>query len=521
MAKRGRMRTMSRIRSGYLCAAFCAGALAGLCRVGAQEERPVELVPVGEPRQLPARILGASAEPFWDNFIRDPAKVAAIKALHLAYTRFPGGSQSNYYDWKRGLFFVPGGGQHSSYYERFVTLAQFVGRKLPEGISLAQYKAFSDEIGAEIVMVPNLETASVADQAGWFRQLAAQGAVPRHIELGNEFWVAMGQDPQVLQRWPDETSAQRTMQRYLDAFRPYLPPGTKVAVQAAVPSFHGEPEMHGAMLERLRQWNQDLHPEPWFDAVTLHFYPRLNEVVGHGAAEVPMSPQIARRNLRALLARVDEGTEGALRDVSRCVPGKELWITEWNPSGAEGAGKANRAETTTPAMQLQLVTRMTLALLRQPQVTVVQFFSIRFKADDLKGMFLPGAEGYHPVPVAVALRWLNEAANGGVAYQRFVEAGAPRISGNGVRAEAYGAIEAALFRGRNDSTLILQNASDRARSWKVNPLLGLNVPARVERLVLPALADPSIRMARVETLAPSTEIPIPPYSVTRVVWNSR
>ncbi len=66
--------------------------------------RTLDLVPAGEPRTLPERILGASAEPFWDDFLRDPAKAAAIKSLHLAFTRFPGGSQSNYYDWKRGLF---------------------------------------------------------------------------------------------------------------------------------------------------------------------------------------------------------------------------------------------------------------------------------------------------------------------------------------------------------------------------------------------------------------------------------
>ena len=63
------------------------------------QPRPLVVVPAGEARALPERILGASAEPFWDNFLHDPAKAAAIESLHLAYTRFPGGSQSNYYDW--------------------------------------------------------------------------------------------------------------------------------------------------------------------------------------------------------------------------------------------------------------------------------------------------------------------------------------------------------------------------------------------------------------------------------------
>jgi hypothetical protein len=331
----------------------------------------------------------------------------------------------------------------------------------------------------------------------------------------------MSQDPEVLRRWPDQPTSMLVMHRYLTAFRAYLPKDAKIAVQATSPLFHGEPSSHGPMIERLRRWNDNLRPEPWFDAVTIHLYPRLNEVVGRGAAEDPITPQIARRNLRALMARVDEGTDHQLRDVARRVPGKEIWVTEWNPAGAEGAGKENRAETTTPAMMLQLVTRMTLAFLRCPQVTVSQFFSIRFKPDSPKCLFLAEKGGYRAVPIAVALRWLDVAANGGVIYQRFVEAGNPRIPGRGMRSESYGAVEAALFRGKDHVTLILQNASGDARLWKVAPDLKLGVPSHAERLAMPVLTDPTIRIAQVETVTASLEISIPAYSVTRVVWNIR
>jgi hypothetical protein len=68
--------------------------------------RPLELVPSGAARDLPGRILGASAEPFRDDFPADPAEVAALGSMHLAYTRYPGGSQGNNYDWKSGLFTI-------------------------------------------------------------------------------------------------------------------------------------------------------------------------------------------------------------------------------------------------------------------------------------------------------------------------------------------------------------------------------------------------------------------------------
>ena len=137
-------------------------------------------------------------------------------------------------------------------------------------------------------------------------------------------------------------------------------------------------------------------PEPWFDAVTIHLYPRLNDVLGPGAADEPLTPRLAVRHLRALAARMDDGTDTEVQDIARRLPGKEIWITEWNPGGAKGAGAEHRVETTTPAMMLQLVTRATLAFLRHPQVTMSLFFSLRFKPkpDSTKCLFLAGKDGY-------------------------------------------------------------------------------------------------------------------------------
>ena len=109
----------------------------------------------------------------------------------------------------------------------------------------------------------------------------------------------------------------------------------------------------------------------------------------------------------------------------------------------------------------------------------------------------------------------------GCTYQRFIEAGNPRIPGRGVRSETYGAVEAALFRGKDHVTLILQNASGDARVWKVSPDLKLGTPSHAERLAMPDLTDATIRIAQVETVTPSVDIQIPAYSVTRVVWNIR
>ena len=74
---------MRQLRSPVL-RAIGFGVLLGAAVPAAGQSRPLDLVPMGEARVLPERVLGASAEPFWDNFIRDPSKVAAVRSLHLA-----------------------------------------------------------------------------------------------------------------------------------------------------------------------------------------------------------------------------------------------------------------------------------------------------------------------------------------------------------------------------------------------------------------------------------------------------
>jgi hypothetical protein len=502
-------------------ARFAVLALLAIRLYASGESRPLDLVPAGAPRVLPERMLGICAEPFWDHLIDDPQKVAAIKTLHAAYTRFPGGTLSNYYDWKRGSFFLEPKQDASPYYKLFAKYSQWAAEKFPKGTSFEQYKAFSDSIGADVLLEPNLETASVEDQAAWFKHLAAEGIVPTHIELGNEFWIATGMDPGVLKRWPDSPTSMRIMRQYVDAFRPYLPKGERIAVQAAGPSFQSVPDDYPPLTKRLREWDEVLKPEPWFDAVTVHLHPRITAVLGRkDAGKDPMTPAVAERNLRALMARVDDGTDNVLRELAHRLPGKEIWVTEWNPRGGDAVTSPDETEPATPAAYLHTMTRMSMALLRHPEVTQTDFYQISFLSSTPRyTMFVMGEQGYQPLPAALALTWFNQAAGGGGTFRRYLEAGNPRIPGGGAKPETYAAVEGALFRAADRATLILQNASAEARTYRIGKDLKLKTPSLVEQMAMPDLAETANRAAKVATIRPSEDIPLPAYSVTRIVWS--
>jgi hypothetical protein len=477
----------------------------------------LKLKALGQPRSLQGPIFGASTTAFYEHLLDNPTKIAVLKTMDIGLDRFPGGSDANFYNWRTGLIEIQEHADSSPYVRFWAKAAANIARGMPNGVTLEQYDSFSRQIGAEVIIVPNLESSTIADQVEWFKHLSSERIVPTRLELGNEFWIAMGNDPTSLARWPDEPTSMRTMKQYLDALKPYLPAGAKVAVQSAAGAVDVRRGWFG---ERLRKWDEDLQPEPWFDAVTLHLYPRLRDIMGDSEAGItPPTPENAIPRLRAMMARVDEGVERILKDTEYRLPGKEIWITEWNARGANPETQRG-AEPLSPAMEMLATTRMALVYLRHPSVTASLYFMLSFRQRDPHAMFVPdGRGGYAPVPTAAALCWLNEAANNGGSFQRMAQEGGQPVFGGGVRNESYLAIEGGLFDSRGRTTLLIENASSVTFPFDPSTLVRSLKPNRVETLVTPDLADREPRAAKIETQNHTGLIVLPPFSLTRIIWN--
>ncbi len=477
------------------------------------------LKPSGKPRPLQGPIFGASTTAFYERLLDDPAKVAVLKTMEIGLLRFPGGSDSNFYNWRTGLIEIQEKPDSSAYVQFWVKAAANIARGKPKGVSFEQFEPFAREIGAQVIFVPNLESSSVEDQVAWFKRLAGEGIVPQRIELGNEFWVAMGNDPTSLAHWPDEPTSMQIMKQYLDAIKPSLPANAKVAVQAAAGAIDVR---RGRFGQRLRKWDDDLRPEPWFDAVTLHLYPRLREVMGDPeAGATPPTEENAAQRLNAMMARVDEGVDRILQDFERRLPGKELWITEWNTRGANPvADRGDAGEPMSPAMEMLTTTRMALVQLRHPSVTASLLFMYSFRPKDSHAMFVPdGRRSYAPVPTAAAFRWLSEAANRSRSFQRLVQADERSVAGGGAKTEYFIPVEAGLFESPARTTLLLENASAADLSFDPSTLFQDRKPDRVETLATSGLLDLDKKAARIEEQNAAGPIAIRPFSLTRIVWD--
>ena len=123
------------------------------------------------------------------------------------------------------------------------------------------------------------------------------------------------------------------------------------------------------------------------------------------------------------------------------------------------------------------------------------------------------------MPQLVAMRWFNEAANGGATYQRLLEAGARPIPGGGALSEGYFEVEAGLFEKPGATTLLLQNCSAEPRSLNLQQLPGGKLPQQIETLATPDLTKtPGTELPANLQPDPSGVVQLPPYSLTRMIW---
>jgi hypothetical protein len=485
---------------------YVAGSAAELPAAGA-----IRLEPAGAARQLPPGICGASSEPLIERLIGNQAKVAALKEIAPAILRFPGGSQSNFYDWKTGLLDFHENPQSSQYIKFWARIAPKIAATFPKGIHLEDFMPLVREVGADVILVPNLETSTVESQAAWFKHLAAEGILPKNIELGNEFWIAMGNDPDSLRRWPDEPAAMAVMHRYEQALRPIVGPGAKFAVQAAGHAFWASPQAREGLLRRLSDWDRALHPESWFEAVTIHLYPLLEPLQRLPAGDTHEGL------FRYLMARCDGGVDRTIQSVSSRVPGKEIWITEWSAHDA-GSYARRGPDPVAPPMFAQVATRMLLAFLRHPDVTRELFFTLNF-TPERQSHFVAAADGsWRPEPATQVLGWFNHAASGGARYQRVIERGTSPASPGVSFGDSYREVEGAVFVSAGQTTLILQNAGAAARTFDPTDAGRLPAPKSVQIIAASDLNDSERRAAQVNTVSTPGPFTLPPYSVVRVIW---
>ncbi|HEY9152339.1 MAG TPA: hypothetical protein VIN60_05585 [Anaerolineales bacterium] len=474
----------------------------------------LQLKLIGDPRPLPAQIFGANADPFIEQLMNDPLKIQAVTQTAPAILRFPGGSLANYYDWRDGQLHLNPQPNSSSYYKFWSNLAGMIARAHPNGVHYEQYVAFAQQVGnADALIVPNLETSTVADQTAWFQTLASENITPKNIELGNEFWVAMAGEPNVMKVWPDEPTSLNVMHQYMQAIAPIVGSDAKFAVQASGASFNYQPNDPHPFTQRLIQWDNALAPADWFQAVTVHLYPDPNRIAAD--AGNPSRDQL----FSLLMGREDQGIDRVLNNLAAKLPGKEIWVTEWSPRGGSPTNlNQPQKDLVTPDMQAHLIARTMLAMLRHPEMTKALYFELYSGNSSVFQTYVLVNGQYQPTSFAVVLQWFDQAANGSSSFQRVEDANGTPVTGLGPFSESYLPVEGGLFKSASHTTLILQNASSQTYSYDATEGGQKPTPSQVQIIVANNFDATAHTPAQITILDPNQPIVLPPLSIVRIAW---
>jgi hypothetical protein len=486
----------------------------------------LRLIADSSERPLPSRWLGYNSPAPYNVPVEDPALQSALVALRPHYLRFPGGTVSNYYQWRTGQL-VLGDHPDNPIYREYALRSRALH---PRGVFIAQYFELARAIDAELLVVPNLETSSADEQAEWFAQMNADGFVPARIEMGNEFFLALMMNPVTLARFPDWATTMRLMREYADRIRPHVARDARIAVQAAGSVFHNPAGDHPnpyavdrqiglRIAARERQWDDDMRPEPWFDAVTVHLYPTLEGSAGPDA--LPVGAANVARTYAAVLARVDEGYGRVLSDVVARMPGKEVWVTEWG--AYEPRALAHGAPVSFDGTWFHATVRAILTMLRHPQVTVATNHSI-FCDGNLMSAFRSAAGGYVPINASGAIAWFCAASRGPDAHhRRVVVDGARRVVAAGtIAGESFADVEACLMRRGVEHTLFVHNAGQESQRIDLSRVSPSDATLTGQEIATPDLLA-SLQEAAPEpvTLAPRRgTVEVSGYSLARITWSS-
>jgi len=190
-------------------------------------------------------MLGAGNELCWQSLVDGGLEIIA-RRLHGSVGRFPGGTPSNYFNWRSG---------------------KASDCPFPEGPSTpGRWRQWVNRSGlTDTVYVVNQLTDNVADAIAALKAHRAEGQQIRYLELGNEMYDES--DPNIVRKDKTPRDYAIRMARWTAALKEEFPEA-KVALV-------GERWNPGVPPTREQVWNREVLQDPvsWqADAATIHVY---------------------------------------------------------------------------------------------------------------------------------------------------------------------------------------------------------------------------------------------------------
>lgn len=286
--------------------------------------------------------LNSLTKPSW----RNQSFMDSVKNLNLEIIRYPGGTESQYFDWQTGKT-VPA----SLWTNGTLFNHSFLGTipHLPHTLSELLY--FYQKTGVKPVFCLNFLTKDLANQVLMLQTAKNLGIPVEYIELGNELYF---EDRDFVNKYPNP------IDYILDVKNNWLPqlktafPDAKIALIGA---YDGLTDLNGNTIPtRINTWNKTLFAQNLnAHAITFHYYFPPNTTTFSN----PNTTQ-------ALAATFKHWQTLKANTLDNLKNGMECWVTEYNLND----GQTNYAIATSWTHGLYTASIFSL-MLEEPKITML------------------------------------------------------------------------------------------------------------------------------------------------------
>lgn len=271
---------------------------------GIKTEASKSNLAVGTPKT--GFMLNYLTKPSW----RNSSFLDSVKKLGLEIIRFPGGTESQYFDWQTGRSISstnwgPAGLQNHS----------FIGTVPHVSYPLSELKYFFDQTGVKPIFCLNLLTKDLNNQLLMLRTAKNLGIPVEYIELGNELFFTDS----------DFVNKYATPNDYVADIRnnwiPTLSSEFPLAKIAVIGSYDFMTDLNGnSVPSRISSWNSIVYSQiNTLNAITFHYYMPPNTTI-------LSSPQVSQ----ALAAPFKHWQVLKQNTIANVPNGMDVFVTEYN-----------------------------------------------------------------------------------------------------------------------------------------------------------------------------------------------
>lgn len=261
---------------------------------------------ISRPVPKVGHMLNYLTKPSWGN----QSFIDSVQKLNLQLIRYPGGTESQYFDWQTGRS-VPA----SLWTNGTLFNHSYIGTAPHISYPLSELHYFYQQTGIKPLFCLNMLTKTLSNQIQMLQTAASLGIPVHYIELGNELYFNV---TDFTNKYPNP------IDYVLDVKNNWIPqlsslfPNAKIAV---IGSYDGLTDLNNNTVPpRIYTWNDTLFAQNVGAAgITFHYY------------IPPNTTTLSNPNItQALAAPFKHWQTMKINTVDKVTNGMECWITEYN-----------------------------------------------------------------------------------------------------------------------------------------------------------------------------------------------